>query len=126
MSDLYRIGIDLGGTTVTAGLVDEENKILHKLTWATALPRPAEDLEQHMAKLCRAVAQQAGVDFAKVASIGIGTPGSVNSKTGKVGFNANFGYHNWDLGCMWKTMPTQRPTGNIWRAAQKGITVLYA
>ena len=32
MSDLYRIGIDLGGTTVTAGLVDEENKILHKLT----------------------------------------------------------------------------------------------
>ena len=29
MSDLYRIGIDLGGTTVTAGLVDEENKILH-------------------------------------------------------------------------------------------------
>ena len=98
MSDLYRIGIDLGGTTVTAGLVDEENKILHKLTWATALPRPAEDLEQHMAKLCRAVAQQAGVDFAKVASIGIGTPGSVNSKTGKVGFNANFGYHNWDLG----------------------------
>ena len=98
MSDSYRIGIDLGGTTVTAGLVDEENKILHKLTWATALPRPAEDLEQHMAKLCRAVAQQAGVDFAKVASIGIGTPGSVNSKTGKVGFNANFGYHNWDLG----------------------------
>ena len=112
MSDLYRIGIDLGGTTVTAGLVDEENKILHKLTWATALPRPAEDLEQHMAKLCRAVAQQAGVDFAKVASI--------------TGISAATWKSCWDAGCMWKTMPTQRPTGNIWKAVQKGITVLYA
>ena len=43
MSNLYRIGIDLGGTTVTAGLVDENCHILHKLTLATALPRPAED-----------------------------------------------------------------------------------
>ncbi len=98
MSNLYRIGIDLGGTTVTAGLVDENCHILHKLTWATALPRPAEDLEQHMAKLCRTVAEEAKIDFACIESVGIGTPGSVNSKTGKVGFNANFAYHDWNLG----------------------------
>ena len=98
MNSNYRIGIDLGGTTVTAGLVNEQNQILHKLTWATELPRPAQNLEQHMATLCRTVAEQAGVDFGKICSVGIGTPGSVNSKTGKVGFNANFGYHNWNLG----------------------------
>ena len=94
----YTIGIDLGGTTVTAGLVDENYNIIEKITWATALPRPAEDLEAHMAKLCRTVAEKAGVDFAQVESIGIGTPGSVNSAEGSVGFNANFNYRNWNLG----------------------------
>ena len=30
----YTIGIDLGGTTMTAGLVDENYKIIGKTTWA--------------------------------------------------------------------------------------------
>ena len=30
--------------------------------------------------------------------MGIGTPGSVNFKTGFVGFNTNFGYYDWNLG----------------------------
>lgn len=29
----YTIGIDLGGTTMTAGLVDENYKIIGKTTW---------------------------------------------------------------------------------------------
>ena len=41
----YTIGIDLGGTTMTAGIVNENYEIVGKLTWATRLPRPAEDLE---------------------------------------------------------------------------------
>lgn len=94
----YNIGIDLGGTTVTAGLVDAENNIIEKLTWDTDLPRPADDLERHMAALCRAVVEKAGVTMDDVASVGIGTPGSVNNQTGFIGFNANFDYHDWDLG----------------------------
>ena len=38
----YTIGIDLGGTTMTAGIVNENYEIVGKLTWATRLPRPAE------------------------------------------------------------------------------------
>ena len=34
----YTIGIDLGGTPMTAGLVDETYHIVAKLTWATRLP----------------------------------------------------------------------------------------
>ena len=37
----YTIGIDLGGTTMTAGIVNENYEIVGKLTWATRLPRPA-------------------------------------------------------------------------------------
>lgn len=37
----YTIGIDLGGTTMTAGLVNEKFEVVGKVTWATRLPRPA-------------------------------------------------------------------------------------
>ena len=69
----YTIGIDLGGTTMTAGLVDESYQIVGKVTWATRLPRPAEDLEQALADLCRTVAKNAGVSFSDVRYVGIGT-----------------------------------------------------
>ena len=94
----YTIGIDLGGTTMTAGLVDENYKIIGKTTWATRLPRPAEDLEKALADLCRTVAKENKVDFTDVKYVGIGTPGSVNFTTGFVGFNTNFGYYDWNLG----------------------------
>ena len=48
----YTIGIDLGGTTMTAGLVDEAYNIVGKITRPTRLPRPAQDLEQALADLC--------------------------------------------------------------------------
>ena len=94
----YTIGIDLGGTTMAAGLVNEDYEIVGKITWATRLPRPAEDLEKAMADLCREVAKQNGVDFSEVRYVGIGTPGSVNFTTGFVGYNTNFNYYDWNLG----------------------------
>ena len=94
----YTIGIDLGGTTMTAGLVNENYEIVGKITWATRLPRPAEDLEKAMADLCREVAKQNSVDFSEVRYVGIGTPGSVNFTTGFVGYNTNFNYYDWNLG----------------------------
>ena len=46
----YTIGIDLGGTTMTAGLVDEAYNIVGKITRPTRLPRPAQDLEQALGR----------------------------------------------------------------------------
>ena len=62
----YTIGIDLGGTTMTAGLVNEDYEIVGKITWATRLPRPAEDLEKAMADLCREVAKLYVFDLREV------------------------------------------------------------
>lgn len=94
----YTIGIDLGGTTMTAGLVNENYEIVGKITRATRLPRPAEDLEKALADLCRAVAKENNIPFSDVQYVGIGTPGSVNFTTGFVGYNTNFGYYDWNLG----------------------------
>ncbi len=93
----YMIGVDLGGTTITAGLVDADYKILHKITCDTNLPRPEEEVEASIADLCRQVVSKAKVEWSQIRWVGIGTPGSVNSDTGVVDFNANFGYVNWNL-----------------------------
>ena len=80
----YTIGIDLGGTTMTAGVVNEACEIVGKLTWPTRLPRPSKDLEKAMAELCRTVAGQCGVSFSDVEYVGIGTPGrSEERRVGK-------------------------------------------
>ncbi|MCQ2487521.1 MAG: ROK family protein, partial [Clostridia bacterium] len=40
----YSIGIDLGGTNIAAGVVDENNVIVGRANVKTALPRPAESI----------------------------------------------------------------------------------
>ena len=98
MKKTYRIGVDLGGTNIATGLVDENNKVVDKISCKTGLPRPAHDLEQAIAQQCRSLAQKNNLSLEQnIEWVGIGTPGSVDSSTGYVEFNANFGYHQWEL-----------------------------
>ena len=93
----YTIGVDLGGTTITAGIVDEEFKVLHTCTCATDFPQPEHVIEEKIANLCRQVLVESNLTMDDLLWIGIGSPGSVNSSTGVVNFNANFGYREWHL-----------------------------
>ncbi|MEG0019265.1 MAG: ROK family protein [Oscillospiraceae bacterium] len=97
MEQLY-IGVDLGGTNIAAGIVNKSGELLCKKSVRTNLPKPREQIEQDILKLCTALCEKGGYDLKKdILSVGIGTPGSVDGKTGKVGFNANFGYKDWRL-----------------------------
>lgn len=94
----YTIGVDLGGTTISAGLVNEDYKIVHKVGCDTNLPRPAYEVEKSIAQLCFQLCKDNNLDIKKdILWVGIGAPGSVNQKTGVVEFNANFGYKDWTL-----------------------------
>ncbi len=94
----YTIGVDLSGTTISAGLVNEENKIVHKVGCDTNLPRPEHEIEQEIANLCLQLCHDKGLDIkTDIRWVGVGTPGSVDMQTGVVEFNENFGYHNWQL-----------------------------
>lgn len=94
----YTIGVDLGGTTVSAGLVNDQYEIIHKVGCDTGLPRPSEEVEELIAGLCRKLCAEKGLDLAKdVRWVGIGTPGSADNSRGMVDFCANFGYNHWAL-----------------------------
>ena len=93
----YTIGVDLGGTTITAGIVDENCRVVRKCTCDTELPQAETVVEAKIAGLCRRVLQENDMTLDDIRWVGIGTPGSVDSKHGVVDFNANFGYFDWEL-----------------------------
>ena len=91
--DMYRIGIDFGGTNIAVGLVDSDKKVVYKRSMPTKMgKRPVDEMVDDMALLCREMAEKAG-GMEKVGSIGIASPGVVNTKTGEVeyycGMNLN-------------------------------------
>ena len=90
----YYIGIDLGGTNIKAGVVNEDYEIVAKATTKTMLPRPAEEICADMAKVSLEAVKQAGLTLDDIESIGIGTPGTANSETGIIEYSNNLGFLN--------------------------------
>jgi glucokinase len=73
------IGVDLGGTTVRAGLVDASGAVVRELSLGTESERAA-DLFRQLTTLVSELHADPEVG-ARVAAVGVGLPGLVNNKT---------------------------------------------
>lgn len=91
---MYNIGIDLGGTNIAVGLVDENGKIILKDSVPTLRERSYEEIIKDMAMLTLKVIRDAGVDPKDVGCIGVGSPGIPNNKEGTIVRNYNLNFHN--------------------------------
>ena len=87
------VGIDLGGTSIKAGLVDEQGKILCKATCPTLVERGARPVVDDMAKLSLEVIEKGGYTLDDVKAIGVGLPGIQDPRTGIVPFCTNLYWH---------------------------------
>ena len=94
---MYNIGVDLGGTNIKVGLVDENFNIVAKAVVKTELPRPAEKICAAIVDTVWKVLGEAKVTIGEVNSIGIGTPGVANRNSGVVLYSCNLGFENTDL-----------------------------
>ncbi len=91
---MYRIGVDLGGTNIVVGVINEENKIIAKASRKTNSPRPAEGIFDDMADAIKEAMEQAQITFKDVISVGVGTPGSVNKADELIEFANNLAFDN--------------------------------
>ena len=91
---MYRIGIDLGGTNIAVGVVDENHKIIGRGKVKTRAPRPAEAIFDSIKEAVDMAVVNAGINYDEIVSVGIGTPGSVNKDTGAIEFSNNLKFHN--------------------------------
>ena len=90
---MYYIGIDLGGTNIAVGLVNEEGRIIAKTETPTLASRPYQELVKDMAACARKVMEEANITEDELHSIGVGIPG-VADKDGMVIFCTNLGWRN--------------------------------
>lgn len=93
----YYLGIDLGGTNIVAGLVDEEHNIVKKCSRPTLLKRSFETIVADMAGAAQDALAGAGAAKTDVSYVGIGVPSSVNPKTKRIVFANNLGWKNADV-----------------------------
>ena len=84
------LGIDLGGTNIVAGVVDEDYNILAKAKTPTAMPRKPEEIFDDIAKMCKEALGKANLTLNDISSIGMGTPGTVNDSIIEYANNLGF------------------------------------
>lgn len=99
---MFNIGIDLGGTNIKVGVVNEKYEIVSNAVVKTNLPRPAEEIADGICEAVDIALKNAGIGMDDVNTVGIGTPGSADRKTGKVLYSNNLGFRNTPLGQMLK------------------------
>ena len=80
----FFVGIDLGGTNIKTGLVDDEGNTLAYHTEPTHATRGPEDGAARMGRTVAIVASLAGIAATDVAAVGLGTPGPQDLPTGTI------------------------------------------
>ena len=91
---MYRIGVDLGGTNIAVGLINDNYEIIARAGTKTNIPRPAEEIFADIVKCAKETIEKAGIEVSDVASIGIGTPGSCDKKNGVILYANNLYFDN--------------------------------
>ncbi|MBQ9773066.1 MAG: ROK family protein [Clostridia bacterium] len=94
---MYRIGIDLGGTNIAAGIVNEEFKIIAKDSVPTGADRSPEEITADIATVCKKACENAGISMTEVESVGIASPGIVDDETGVIIYTNNLPFRNFPI-----------------------------
>lgn len=79
-----RIGVDLGGTNIKVGAVDEKGSILGKSVRPTLVDQGADGIIQDIIKQIEELLEKLHIKKEEIQSIGIGVPGLVKKGTGQV------------------------------------------
>ncbi len=94
---MYYLGIDLGGTNIAVGVVDENYKIIKKKSTPTMANRDGKLIIKDMANVCKAVVEECGLTIDDIEYAGIATPGTANSDTGIVEYANNLPFKNFPI-----------------------------
>lgn len=91
---MYRLGIDLGGTNIAVGLVNEKFELIKKMSTPTLAQREPEAIIDDMAAVCKKLLSECDVTTADVEGVGIASPGIANTKTGVIEYANNLPFNN--------------------------------
>ena len=90
---MYRVGIDLGGTNIKVGIVDENQKIIVMDSVPTLQKRSADEVIIDMNNLVKSLIEKSELDRNVISGVGIGCPGTIDAINGIVLYSNNL---NWE------------------------------
>ncbi len=93
----YYVGIDLGGTFIKGGIVDNDGNVLISDKTPTQSDLGQEKVAQNISALALSLIEKAGLKPTDVVGIGMGAPGMIDSKTGVVIFSNNLNWRYFDV-----------------------------
>lgn len=94
---MYSIGVDLGGTNICVGLVDENGNIISKLSTPTIKERDNDLIIKDIALMSNKIIEDNKIEKENIKCIGIGCPGLIDTKNGIVVYSCNLGFNNINL-----------------------------
>lgn len=97
---MYRIGIDLGGTNIAAGLVNENYQIVRKDSVPTNAQRDPALIVDDIAMLCKKICEEQGIALSDIEAIGIASPGIANHDDGVVEYANNLPFRQFPICAM--------------------------
>ncbi|SJZ83493.1 ROK family protein [Garciella nitratireducens] len=93
-----RIGVDLGGTNIKVGAVNDKGEIVFQNTRPTKAEKGVEGIVKDIIEQIEEILQRTNISREQLQSIGIGVPGLVEKSTGKIIHLTNLFLDNVDLG----------------------------
>lgn len=81
---MYRIGVDLGGTNIAVGLVNDNYEMVAQTSVPTRANRPAEQVIADIGDAIVSVLEKSGVALENCTVIGVGAPGTCDVERGIV------------------------------------------
>jgi len=79
----YAVGVDVGGTKITAGLISESGELIGDIyKGPTQSDRSTRKVEQNISEPMQRVLENAAVPAHNILGIGMGLPGPLNAKAG--------------------------------------------
>ena len=93
-SKSFRIGLDIGGTGIKAGIVNQENQIIGRALHPTDSRRLWQQVVQEIALTVQDALKDAGLTEQDCISLGVGCPGTIDAKTGTVVYSNNLRWKN--------------------------------
>ena len=94
---MHYLGIDLGGTNIAAGVVNQNHQILGRGKRKTTVPCSENEMIAQLANAAQAALEDANQSMDQISWVGIGCPGAVNTQKGIVEFSSNLFFHNFQL-----------------------------
>ena len=129
---MYYIGIDVGGTNLVAGLVDELGHIYNKVSSPVAGDMTAAQFASELVRLSRLLCEVGKVEPGEVESVGVGLPGVVDNKAGLFVQNPNMPFRDrniplremfqkeWEIPVYLGNDANCAAVGEYWAGAAKG------